>query len=175
MMCKSIGEKSGALLDRFTVVFISNPGKKIPIWMQKSSQDGYPVVWDYHVILYYNEDNDRAYIYDLDTALPFPCPAHEYVIKAFKPELQLKEEYQRCFRLIPAKDYLRGFASDRSHMLVDGVYASPPPEYPPIETKDSKMNLYDYINMTNGSNQKDLKCGVVVNEAEFFHMALKTQ
>lgn len=29
MMCKSIGEKSGALLDRFTVVFISNPGKKV--------------------------------------------------------------------------------------------------------------------------------------------------
>lgn len=40
---------------------------------------------------------------------------------------------------------------------------------------DSKMNLYDYINMTNGSNQKDLKYGVVVNEAEFFHMAFKTQ
>lgn len=38
------------------------------------------------------------------------------------------------------------------------------------------MNLYDYINMTNdGSNQKDLKYGVVVNEAEFFHMAFKTQ
>lgn len=37
----------------------------------------------------------RAYIYDLDTALSFPCTAQEYAIKAFKPELQLKEEYQR--------------------------------------------------------------------------------
>lgn len=29
MMCKSIAEKATALLDRFTVVFISNPNKKV--------------------------------------------------------------------------------------------------------------------------------------------------
>lgn len=41
---------------------------------------------------------------------------------------------------------------------------------------DSKMNLYDYINMTNNSsNHKDLKYGIVINEAEFFRMALNTQ
>ncbi|CDS09980.1 hypothetical protein LRAMOSA02657 [Lichtheimia ramosa] len=131
---------------------------------------------DYHVILYHNDDSDRAYIYDLDTALSFPCTAQEYAIKAFKPELQLKEEYQRNFRLIPAKDYLREFASDRSHMLIDGTYASPPPPYPPIETKDSKMNLYDYISMTSSqSKQQDLKYGVVINEAEFFHMVFRSK
>lgn len=38
------------------------------------------------------------------------------------------------------------------------------------------MNLYDYISMTSSqSKQQDLKYGVVINEAEFFHMVFRSK
>ena len=45
----------------------------------------------------------------------------------------------RMFRVIPAAEYLATFSSDRSHMLVDGVWMSPPPEYPPIATEGKPL------------------------------------
>ncbi|KAI8143706.1 N-terminal glutamine amidase-domain-containing protein, partial [Fennellomyces sp. T-0311] len=117
MLCKTIAETNPAILDHCTVVFISNPNKIIPIWKQKLASVGQPVLWDYHVILYYHdEENKEYYMYDMDTTLPFPCRADRYVMEAFQPELQLREEYQRYFRLVPGSVYLREFASDRSHM-----------------------------------------------------------
>ena len=50
--------------------------------------------------------------------LPFPCPAAVYLSSAFKGGInELHPTYWRLFRVIPAKEYLRNFASDRSHML----------------------------------------------------------
>lgn len=40
------------------------------------------------------------------------------------------------FRVIPAAQYLKTFASDRLHMLTpDGRWKAPPPLYPPIKTE----------------------------------------
>lgn len=50
--------------------------------------------------------------------------------------------------MVPAKDYLATFASDRSHMIKDGNWIMPPPAYPPICTAIFKHNLNDFINMT---------------------------
>ncbi|KAG1054228.1 hypothetical protein G6F43_003753 [Rhizopus delemar] len=135
-------------MDQLTVVFISNDERKVPIWTQKACVDDNPVVWDYHVILLFSNDSNLV-VYDFDTILPFPCIAEEYVRKAFKPQLVLRKEYERYFRLIPAKNYLHGFASDRSHMKgPDGQYLSNPPNYDPIISKDQvTMNLDEYISM----------------------------
>ncbi|KAI9254584.1 N-terminal glutamine amidase-domain-containing protein [Phascolomyces articulosus] len=172
MMCKTMAERHQDNVNHCTVVFISNPNKAIPIWKQKnaSESDG-PVVWDYHVILYYHDYKNRNfYIYDMDTELPFPCDATQYVIEAFHPELQLNEFFQRYFRMVPGLVYLKEFASDRSHMLKgDGEYIKPPPDYPAIisSTSHDTMNLPDYIDMTQNKISPE-KYGIVVDEEQFF-------
>ncbi|KAI9489482.1 protein N-terminal glutamine amidohydrolase [Zychaea mexicana] len=175
MMCKTMSElnrkeEDHSMLDHCTVVFISNPSKSIPIWKQKNSPDG-PV--DYHVILYYhNYDTKEFYVYDMDTVLPFPCDATEYVMLAFHPELQLQERFKRCFRLVPGSVFLREFASDRSHMLEEnGEYMKPPPEYPAIASTDDVMNLPRYIDMTENTVSPE-KFGVVIDEQQFFTTVL---
>lgn len=101
-------------------------------------------------------------MYDLDTTLPFPCPADVYSREAFRSDAKLKAAFRRqveaieffglnmvskyqvyrlvCVifrktRVIPAVTYLQKFASDRSHMKhADGTWRMPPPPYPCIET-----------------------------------------
>ncbi|KAL0094221.1 N-terminal glutamine amidase-domain-containing protein [Phycomyces blakesleeanus] len=164
MLCKLISEKDEPSLEFCNVVFISNPNKTIPVWSQTACVDAYPVVWDYHVILYYY-DNVRSVVYDFDSILPFPCASEEYVKKSFYPNLVIPDMFKRYFRLIPAVDYLRGFASDRSHMLKDGLYHAPPPTYPAIKTPKNTMNLPEYIDM---EYTVDPIYGVVVDENTFF-------
>lgn len=42
----------------------------------------------------------------------------------------------RMFRVTPAAEYLKTFASDRLHMLTpDGRWKASPPPYPPIKTE----------------------------------------
>ncbi|KAG2221397.1 hypothetical protein INT45_012648 [Circinella minor] len=158
-------------LEHCTVVFISNPNKAIPIWRQKNgSQPDTPVVWDYHVILYYHDyDKKEFYIYDFDTELSFPCNANEYIMEALHPELQLNKQFKRYFRMVPGSVYLKEFASDRSHMLKeDGEYMKPPPNYPAITTSNNEtMNLFNYMNMTENIISPK-KYGVVINEEQFF-------
>lgn len=106
----------------------------------------------------------QSFVYDLDTALPFPCPCDVYSREAFRSDAPLKPEFRRqvqavkvfgqnvCFhflkmliiffclffrkmRVIPAVTYLKTFASDRSHMKrSDGTWRMPPPTYPCIDT-----------------------------------------
>ncbi|GAB5035971.1 n-terminal glutamine amidohydrolase [Nannochloropsis oceanica] len=94
-----------------------------------------PVLWDYHVVALLETGDSAAFIYDLDTRLePFPCPASEYVARAFRPDIPMKEEYRQRFRLVPFVPIFRdSFACDRSHMRrPDGSWNAPPPAYPPI-------------------------------------------
>ena len=54
----------------------------------------------------------------------------------------------RYFRVIPAEQYLTTFASDRTHMIKDGKWLKPPPNYPAIFTALSQNNLNDFISMS---------------------------
>ncbi len=54
----------------------------------------------------------------------------------------------RYFRVIPAEQYLTTFASDRTHMIKDGKWSKPPPNYPAIFTALSQNNLNDFISMS---------------------------
>uniref|UniRef100_A0A0A9Z8C0 Protein N-terminal glutamine amidohydrolase n=1 Tax=Lygus hesperus TaxID=30085 RepID=A0A0A9Z8C0_LYGHE len=160
------------VLDQCWVVFISNDDRTIPLWKQKAGhQDSnHLVIWDYHVILVVrSEDNSshEEYVVDFDTVLPFVFPLKDYYDLAIQDESQMIDSFKRKFRVIKATEYFEKFASDRSHMLrIDDsgvqVYASPPPSYPPIETKDSKNNIQDFISMNSSAG-----CGQVLNLVEF--------
>ncbi|KAJ7582849.1 N-terminal glutamine amidase-domain-containing protein [Mycena floridula] len=110
------------------VIFISNPSRTVCLWKQiKARSEDAPVIWDYHVVLWLQSESS-SWIYDFDTTLAKPCRFESYLDQTFT--LSVPETYQSCFRVIPAREYLDNFASDRSHMLSsDGVYMSPPPEH----------------------------------------------
>ena len=108
--------KDVSTLDKLYAVFISNPKKSIPIWCQKTASLGQPVIWDYHVICLAKSSTDWM-VFDFDSTLPMPSRFHEYVRHALRPEIQLPSELIRKYRIISGLDYLKHFASDRSHMV----------------------------------------------------------
>ena len=74
-------------------------------------------------------------VWDLDTRLSFPVSFTEYVQQAIHPR-DIPARFQQLFRIVKGTDYLRTFASDRSHMInPDGSWKSPPPDYTPIHTE----------------------------------------
>ncbi len=138
-------------------IIISNPKRVVPVWFQKANPEG-PICWDYHVACAVKNDVWR--IMDFDSSLDWAIPARDWLKLAIfhKP---VRKEYQRMFRIIPAKDYLARFSSDRLHMLHNGEWVAPPPSYPPIINGPS--NLFSkYVNM-----DYDESCyGKVYHEAE---------
>lgn len=97
----------------------------------------YLYLQDFHVILIYAPD-ERAVVYDLDSALPFPTHFWKYAMETFRSDEVLQPEHHRRFRVIPANVYLREFASDRHHMKrEDGTWIKTPPDYPPISTSST--------------------------------------
>ncbi|XP_072173700.1 protein N-terminal glutamine amidohydrolase-like [Diadema setosum] len=152
-LCDHIQQHSTDELQRVYAVFISNQDRVIPLWKQKAArQPGQPVLWDYHVILLYNQPAGSD-IYDLDTVLPFPVSFREYVERTIGSNERLKEQFHRFFRVVPAASFLKMFASDRSHMRKEnGEWQSPPPTYPCIVAQDgTQMNLDSYISMELGT------------------------
>jgi hypothetical protein len=166
------------------VVFISNTSKSVCLWQQKSSSSkNAPVIWDYHVIFLLRKSTDSQFkisasssipnsascitvVYDKDSSLPFPCAFDRYVEHAFRPEISLKPQFQRMFRVIPLYQYLSTFASDRSHMIdkTTDKYISPPPSYDCIASSTGEtMNLPQFWNTTD----ENPKYGTVMNESDF--------
>ncbi|KAF6203968.1 hypothetical protein GE061_002306 [Apolygus lucorum] len=169
------------VLDQCWVVFISNNDRTIPLWKQRAGhQDrNHLVIWDYHVIMVVRSgdsgDNSthEEYVVDFDTVLPFVFPLEDYYALAIQDECQFIENFKRKFRVVKATEYLEKFASDRSHMIrMDDsgqmVFSSPPPNYPPIETKDSKNNIQDFISMDSSAGY-----GEVLNLEEFLRYFTK--
>ncbi|GLI69397.1 hypothetical protein VaNZ11_014000 [Volvox africanus] len=91
-----------------------------------------------------------ALVWDLDTLLPFPCSLELYAQRALKSHYHLVPHYQRFFRVVPASAYLYHFASDRSHMRLEGGdWRMPPPPYPPIIAADGATNnIHFYWDVT---------------------------
>ncbi|XP_047461888.1 protein N-terminal glutamine amidohydrolase [Mugil cephalus] len=143
-----IRTENTAPLEHLAAVFISNQNRMVPLWKQKSGRGDHPVIWDYHVVLLQTGLQSDALVYDLDSELPFPCSLKLYGAQALRSDHDIRPEYHRNFRVVPADVFLRNFASDRSHMKnADGSWKMPPPPYPPIHTAESHMNLDDFISM----------------------------
>lgn len=141
--------------DRVFVCFMSNAFQQLTIWKQKigDPQNDGGVVWDYHVIVIVRPDPAEiggkcscaksiglsssaraaqppcacaAWVYDMDSSLPFPCPMPLYARAAFRAHLPepaglgptARRKRERLFRVCGAHQFLQQFASDRSHMIV---------------------------------------------------------
>lgn len=128
----------------YFVVIISNKQKTVLMFHQRASDspDDAPCCWDYHVILIgvrvhkdteekIEQNKKSVVVYDVDTTLtPYPVPLSKYLRASF-PDRVRSKTYAPLFRLIPADNYIRYFASDRSHMYnaATGKWKAPPPSY----------------------------------------------
>ncbi|XP_063780460.1 protein N-terminal glutamine amidohydrolase isoform X2 [Pseudophryne corroboree] len=147
-LCEYIRDQSPLPLEEFYAVFLSNEKRMIPVWMQQAGRRDDPVIWDYHVILLHVCSGGQRSIYDLDTVLPFPCPCDLYIKEALRSDHNIPQDLRRKLRLVRADEFLRTFASDRSHMKdPDNKWKKTPPSYPCIQTPESSMNLDDFISM----------------------------
>jgi protein N-terminal glutamine amidohydrolase len=79
------------------------------------------VVWDYHVaVLTMHPD----VVWDLDSALPFPCDLGTYCERALRPTRNFPTA---AARVVPLSSIHAFFSSDRRHMRTS---PSPPPKLP---------------------------------------------
>ena len=136
------------------VIFIASHGDYFPMFFQQGSDSiGGPVFWDYHVVLL-NHGN----IYDFNTTLPFASKVYDYIEHSFIDEDQLEPDLIPLFRVLPAKEYIATFKSDRRHMKTTNGWNAPPPEWPMICEHSS--NLHQFSDMTN------LEFGTVITSRE---------
>ncbi|XP_070535631.1 protein N-terminal glutamine amidohydrolase-like [Ptychodera flava] len=146
-LCEYIKASHAERLQQLFVIFVSNENRTVPLWKQRAAHsEEEPVVWDYHVFLIHYQNGDTK-VYDLDTVLSFPCKFSTYSVQTFQSNDVVRLQYHRKFRIIPSETFLERFASDRSHMVKNGVWLAPPPSYPCIQLEDSKMNLDEFISM----------------------------
>uniref|UniRef100_A0A3Q0RGC5 Protein N-terminal glutamine amidohydrolase n=1 Tax=Amphilophus citrinellus TaxID=61819 RepID=A0A3Q0RGC5_AMPCI len=144
-LCDYVRTWRTAPLEHLLVVFISNEKRMVPLWKQKSGRGDLPVIWDYHVILLHAGQSDPM-VYDLDSELSFPCSLKLYAAQAFRSDSDIRPEYHRKLRVVPADSFLLNFASDRSHMRnTDGSWKMPPPLYPPICTAGHIPKLLAFV------------------------------
>ncbi len=130
---------------KMRVLIITNPDKKIALLKQRAAPDNQPVIWDYHVILLAEIDNE-AVIFDFDTRLPFVTPLAQYLSASFIESDRLLPVFIPVVRQIPAPAYLARFYSDRSHMLGE-IPRSDFPPWPLINAdKQDSITLADYLN-----------------------------
>ena len=175
---------------KYYVVFISNAQKCCPMYAQKAKEDrNAPCFWDYHVILICcvresqslfsretenpghqrietepeNYEKSRAYVFDMDSQLNFPCSFSAYFDETFRnldmASSQYGDQFAPLFRVVEAELYLKHFYSDRMHMFnsSDGSWCADPPSYRCImnglKAEHRNMengrtsNLDDYISM----------------------------
>lgn len=128
----------------YYVVFISNQLRCCPLFKQRAVAPDEYVSWDYHVIVIRTRescstssdgDNKNATeVLDVDSWLQYSCPIEEYLDGTFPHTTNedLDPKYMPMFRVIPTKQYLKYFYSDRMHMYGDGKWSRPPPSYAPI-------------------------------------------
>jgi len=121
------------------VLLFSNPERQmVMLHQRRAGPEGY-VVWDYHLVL-----QVKDLIYDLDTNLPFPMPAFDYLHASFPDPASVPEIYRGLLRRIPAESFVERFHSDRSHM--EGVIAAEDfPSWPAIlPDHDASIPLRHY-------------------------------
>ena len=146
LLAQALAEE-GQSVQNMRVLFFSNPWKQLAMSNQKAAPEKEVIIWDYHVVLEVKLD-ERTWIFDMDSRLPFPSDMEEYFIASFPDQSALPEQYRAWVRSIPADSYLRQFYSDRSHML-DRLPADQFPPYPIIQPENGteRILLSDYWDM----------------------------
>lgn len=115
--------------DQRRVVLIVNRFGHCPFAGQRAGRPNQVIWWDYHCVLL----DGLGRIWDLDTRLGLPLPALDWLAGSFPFIGRLPPDLTPRFRLVPAAEFRRDFASDRRHMRgADGHWYRPPPPWPPI-------------------------------------------
>ena len=110
-------------LEHAQVIVITNRTRSVAMHAQRASEEGAPVVWDYHVVLAV----DGA-IWDLDCTLGMPISAQAWIDASFDP--RVPDRFAPRFRIVDRELYVSRFASDRRHMRrEDGGWHVPPPPW----------------------------------------------
>jgi len=151
------------LLNNMTISMQFSFQMKVPIWYQSKSDNlETPVVWDYHVIGIHKSGR-KSFVYDMDTVLEFPTNFETYYKSALKI-VRNRSRYQRFYRVVPAKYYLKNFSSDRSHMIDEatGLYQAQPPTYKCIKCENSNNNLHEFTAMN-----ETVQHGTLMSEEQF--------
>jgi hypothetical protein len=128
------------------VVFISGAGEGVVMWGQRAQPlPGQPLLWDYHVVVLVEAPWE---VWDLDTAFGSPLGAAAYLKESFPRRVP---RFEPLFRLVDAEEYVRVFASDRSHMLdADGHFTREPPPWPALGPAGAPPNLARFIDPAPG-------------------------
>ena len=128
-------------------VLFSNRPRQVRLRHQRVAVPGATVAWDYHAVVLLREGG-RAWIFDLDSRLPFPSPASHYLESTFSAERGLSDTLRALARVVPAASYLARFHSERRHMLGQ-VPAQAFPDYPPITApaENRPITLLDYLDL----------------------------
>ncbi|CAJ0834213.1 4373_t:CDS:2 [Entrophospora sp. SA101] len=143
-LCKEflLDEKNEDYKEGIYVCFISNEDKVVPLFRQSSSElENGLVLWVNIMIRLSCNINIKR-----ETKVNFFEKENKIaIIGEFK--------MSKYPRLIPGETFVKVFASDRSHMIdKDGMWNSPPPNYPPISNQEFTMNLDLFISMTENLN-----------------------
>jgi len=135
-----------AALDRW-MIFITNSARSCLLFHQRAGGPHGQVVWDYHVIVAASSGS-HIEVYDLDTTLDFPVLLPDYVAHTFTEVASWPDIYRPRFKVVPAEDALRRFASDRRHMRrTDGSWQASPPPWPTIQGADAPHNLDRWLDV----------------------------
>lgn len=157
----------------------------MPIGRQRTARagsDGF-VLWDYHVFAVRRGARAGAamggssVVYDVDTTLdPFPAPFEDYrreALQEVRVEGFPEDHTRRLYRVVPARETLARFASDRSHMRTPmGGWKMFPPTWPPIGgglvDSANKNTLPAFLDMRRGVMGRSSDApGRLLDEAEF--------
>ena len=145
------------------VLFLTNKNKSIALLNQKAAPPDEYIIWDYHVILY--NDLEKS-IYDFDTHLGFENDLTYYFLGTFGQQFFLNPDFRTTILKIPAQNYLKGFYSDRSHMLdKNNKPLKPFPLLDPI-SNGKEFSLIDLINL----NKKVCKSFKLYTPDEFIKL-----
>jgi hypothetical protein len=133
--------------ERRCVAFVTNSFRRCALFHQRAAAAPHePVVWDYHVILLVERAGWE--VWDLDSALPFPSRAEDYLDATFPRDTGLPAALAPRFRVLDARAYCDTLASDRSHMRrSDGGWHAPPPPWPPILPPGIAPNLGRFLDL----------------------------
>ena len=140
------------------MVFIASYGDHFPMLCQQGSEHlGYPIFWDYHVVLLKD-----GHIHDFNSALPFSTSISEYFEKSFIDEDLLPPKQIPMFKVLSAENYVALFMSDRRHMKCGDDWNAPPPDWPLISQASSNLEQF--------TDMQDPTFGQVLSAAELVRL-----
>ena len=130
-------------------VVLSNEARRTALREQRAVAPGEIIFWDYHVVLWLQNYSDD-WIFDFDTRLPFVTERQQYAKNTFVDPADLPDMFHPWLRIIPMREYLNNFSSDRSHMRdANGQEIVPFPLQPAIQPANNERNisLQEYVSM----------------------------